>query len=165
MNPGDAPKFMMDQMLITVGKYLRICGHDAEWDTGATRHELIVRANAEGRIFVTCTQRPLDEKPVPAKSLKLEVGDPVEQFHEIIRAFGLDTTGRLFTKCIRCNVALDDVADNEAIREKVHPNVFAQHSKFYRCPKCGTVFWRGSHVVNTCRKLGLSFPKDEPEAA
>jgi uncharacterized protein with PIN domain len=26
---------------------------------------------------------------------------------------------------------------------------------FYTCPQCGTVFWKGSHVRNTCRKLRL----------
>lgn len=150
---------MMDQMLITVGKYLRIAGHDAEWDLAATRHELVARANAGGRIFVTCTRRTLDEAPKPARPLILEVGEPVGQFREIVRVFQLDVSSRLFTKCIRCNVPLDDVPDKERIRDRVHPNVFAQHTKFYTCPKCGTVFWRGSHVVNTCRKLGLPCPE------
>lgn len=161
----DEPKFMMDQMLITVGKYLRIAGHDAAWDLTATRHELVVRANADGRIFVTCTHRKLDEVPVPARQLVLDVGDPVAQFREMVRIHELDVSSRLFTKCIRCNVALDTVASRESVRGVVHPGVFERHAKFFRCPRCETVFWRGSHVVNTCRKLGLPLPDDTPENA
>lgn len=149
---------MMDQMVVVVGKYLRIAGHDAEWDFSADRHGLILRANAEERIFVTCNHRTLDEVPKPSQSLVLAVADPVDQFHLLAATYKLDLTSRLFTKCIRCNVALETVTDNELIRAHVHPNVFAQQAKFYKCPRCGTVFWRGGHVVNTCRKLRLPLP-------
>jgi uncharacterized protein with PIN domain len=37
--------------------------------------------------------------------------------------------------------------------------VRARHRLFFTCPSCGTVFWRGSHVENTCRKLGLEPPR------
>lgn len=159
MDSGDEPRFLMDQMLVTVGKYLRVAGHDAEWDLRATRRELIVRANAGGRVFVTCNRRALDEVPRPAAGCTLAVGDPVAQFREIVRLFGLDAEAGLFTKCIRCNVPLDTVADHETVRGRVHPNVFARHRRFYACPRCGTVFWRGSHVANACRKLNLPPPE------
>ena len=36
-------RFMVDHMLIKLGKYLRILGYDAAWDDGVRTHELILR--------------------------------------------------------------------------------------------------------------------------
>jgi uncharacterized protein with PIN domain len=51
---------------------------------------------------------------------------------------------------------LQSVPDKKEIEARVHPNVYGRFEQFYRCPSCGTVFWKGSHVRNTSRKLGLS---------
>jgi len=64
----------------------------------------------------------------------------------------------LFSRCIRCNVELGAVKDKQAVAERVHPNVLSRHERFFACPRCGTIFWHGSHVANTCRKLGLPPP-------
>lgn len=142
-------------MLIKLGKYLRILGYDAEWDLVLRTHELIGRANAEGRIFVTRNSRLTHQYPAPRKLIVLAEADPVQQLQALVSELSLDTAGGLFSKCIRCNVLLDEVTDKNRIRDAVHPNVYARYDRFYTCPKCGTVFWRGSHVRNTCRKLGL----------
>ena len=159
---GDAadPRFVMDHMLIRVGKYLRICGFDAVWDLGVRTHELIRRANAEGRVFVTRNRHIEENYPLPREWLFLDSGAPVGQFREIVRRLHLDPAAGLFRKCIRCNVALEAVPDRNEVAPRVHPNVLARHERFQRCPHCGTVFWFGSHVDNTCRKLGL--PRPDP---
>ena len=59
-----------------------------------------------------------------------------------------------------CNVPLVPAPDREALRARVHPGVFARHRAFTVCPRCGTVFWFGSHVRNTCAKLGLPAPPE-----
>jgi hypothetical protein len=81
----------------------------------------------------------------------------------VARAFGLNLESGLFTQCIKCNLPLAPVAEKSAIRERVHPNVYARHAAFFTCPGCGTVFWKGSHVRNTCRKLGVADISDRPE--
>ena len=152
--PG-APRFMVDQMAIRLGKYLRILGYDAVWDAGATTRELAGRADVEDRILLTRNTRMPDQYPAPRRLLRLRSPDPVEQLGQVIDAFQLDTQRGLFSMCIRCNVALDEVTDKAAIRSGVHPNVYQRFDTFYTCPRCGTIFWKGSHVRNTCRKLGL----------
>jgi uncharacterized protein len=146
--------FVVDHMLIKLGKYLRILGYDAVWDNGLRTHELILRANAEGRVFLTRNTR-LDQYPVPGRSVLLASTDPVEQLRQVAAEFELDLAVGLFSRCIRCNVRLDTVADKSTIEARVHPNVYSRHEAFYTCPNCGTVFWKGSHVANTVRKLGL----------
>jgi uncharacterized protein with PIN domain len=84
--------------------------------------------------------------------------EPVAQLRELMDDLGLAAGSRLFSRCVRCNVELVDVPDRESVRDRVHPNVYARYERFYTCPRCGTVFWKGSHVRNTCAKLGLDFP-------
>jgi len=156
MKDSSDTRFMVDHMLIKLGKYLRILGYDADWDLQLRTHELIQRANAEGRVFVTRNMRLHDQYPQPERMVAIASTDPVAQLQQVVQEAGLDVRARLFSKCIRCNIALENVASKEEIRENVHPNVYRQFDAFYRCPSCGTVFWKGSHVRNTCRKLGLA---------
>lgn len=151
-------RFMMDHMVIRLGKYLRVIGCDAAWNLSVRTHELIARANAEGRVFVTRNRQLPFQYPQPAALFLLTESDPARQLHLLVEAFGIDPHGSLFKHCIRCNVPLRVVGDKTAIRERVHPNVYVRHERFYACPSCATVFWHGSHVTNTCRKLGLTPP-------
>ena len=66
-------------------------------------------------------------------------------------------------QALAASVALAAVPDKVAIQDKVHPNVYRQHERYFQCPSCGTVFWHGSHVTHTCRKLGLTPPPDDRE--
>jgi uncharacterized protein with PIN domain len=146
---------MMDHMVVRLGKYLRALGYDAIWGPGVRTHELILAANKDARWFVTRNTRLPAEYPAPHKLIRVRSDDPVEQLRELRAAFPDLFGGRPFSRCIRCNVPLQPVPDKTSIRDRVHPNVFARYHHFFRCPCCATVFWKGSHVRNTCRKLGI----------
>jgi uncharacterized protein with PIN domain len=152
------PCFLVDASLIKLGRYLRCLGFDAEWDESASARELATRAEDQGRIFVTRSTRLDFEVPRPGACVELRAGDAEQQLAQLVRELGLDARRWLFTRCIRCNVELERVRDREQVRALVAPEVFARQSEFFRCPRCATVFWRGSHVANTCRKLGLEPP-------
>lgn len=158
MNENLDIRFMVDHMLIKLGKYLRILGYDAAWDKDLRTHELILRANIEERMFLTRNTRLPEQYPSVKRALVLASTDSVEQLSEVINQTGIDPQAWLFSKCIRCNVLLDKVADKKEIEAAVHPNVYTRHEKFFKCPVCGTVFWHGSHVANTCMKLGIKMP-------
>lgn len=163
MDPAaDKPRFMMDRMVEKVGKYVRILGYDAAWDRSLTTRELIHRANIEGRIFITRNTRLDDQYPYAQRKLVLRSLDPVQQLQELSKAYPLDIAG-LFSKCIRCNIELVVITDKRIIASRVHANVYACYNRFFSCPCCGTVFWKGSHVRNTCRKLGLPDNSDMKE--
>jgi uncharacterized protein with PIN domain len=153
----DPPRFLLDGMLIRLGKYLRCLGYDAGWERGVGTRELAGRAAAEERVFLTRNTRIGSEIPAPPRWLLVEGDDPVEQLRAVERSMGLDPEQRLFTRCIRCNVELR-AAQPDEIAARVMEAVRARHRVFFTCPSCGTVFWRGSHVENTCRKLGIEPP-------
>jgi len=153
---GESACFMIDHMLIRLGKYLRIAGYDAEWDLTLRTHELILKANAEDRIFVTRNKHLPYQYPVPRRVILLCTTDPAAQFHQVASELRLDIQSNLFSKCIRCNVKLREISDRSEISSKVHPNVLQRYHRFYACPSCGTIFWKGSHVRNTCIKLQVA---------
>lgn len=157
----DAPRppMLVDHMLVKLGCYLRVLGYDASYLAAHRTHELIERANFEGRVFLTRNRHLEHAYPRPRAALVLEPDDPVRQLGHTVAALDLDPRRWLFTRCIRCNVALVPVADAEEIRGQVLPQVFASYRRFWRCPSCLTVFWHGSHVRNACRKLGIEPPR------
>ena len=161
--PTGAAPFLVDHMLIKLGKYLRILGHDAVWIPGERSLDLVARANREGRVFLTRNARLRHQEPRAARSVLISSDDPVIQLREVVHALHLQPEALLFTRCIRCNLPLEKVSDKAAIEDRVHPNVYECYRSFYRCPDCGTVFWKGSHVRNTCRKLGISWEGETGE--
>ena len=149
------PRFVIDHMLIKLGKYLRILGYDAAWDKSLRTHELIRRANAEQRVFLTCNRRLVAQYPIPDRVVLVGEHDPVKQLQSLITSLALTPTANLFSRCIRCNVELHEVVDRAQVQSRAHPRILACYPRIYTCPHCNTVFWRGSHVRNTCRRLGL----------
>lgn len=155
---GALPCFMVDHMLARLGAYLRAVGCDAAAHPTLRVQELIDRANREDRVFLTRRRVSAERGPVPRRGLRLRSDRPAEQLREVAQVFGLDLGVKLFTRCLRCNVELAAVADPAAVRDRVPPRVFAAQARFTVCPACGRIFWSGSHVRNTCRKLGLRLP-------
>ena len=154
------PRFEVDHMLEKLGKYLRILGFDADWERAKRTHELVEKANAEGRVFLTRNSRVEAQFPRPESIHFVRAEDPVEGLREVVEALGLDPRARLFARCIRCNVELEELSELGEHAARVIPEVRARHRRFWRCPRCGTIFWRGTHVENTCAKLGI--PPPEP---
>jgi uncharacterized protein with PIN domain len=142
-------------MLVKLGRYLRLAGYDTIWNAAIRTHELILRANAEERIFLTRNRSLAERYPGADNSFVVGSELPVEQFREVVKACDLDCSAGMFSRCVKCNTLLSKVGNKEDIRDKVHPNVYARFDTFLMCPACGQVYWRGSHVRNTLRKLGL----------
>lgn len=156
MEPGvPEPRFEVDAMLIKLARYLRCLGYDASCDPELSLARRIARARSQGRAFLTRNTR-VDEPG--AKVLLVRGDDPVEQLAQVVAEAGLDPCARLFTRCIRCNVPLVEVPKDDLVRTRVPEGVWRQHERYWTCPSCATVFWHGSHVANTCRKLGIAPP-------
>ncbi len=146
--------FVTDSMLEKLARYLRCCGADAHSDSGASRATLIELANREDRYFLTRNRHLAHHHPLPRHEVQIESDDPLEQIHQLLDA-GLVDTSAMFSRCIKCNRILEPI-ERDAVRERVPPGVLATYRSFFTCTGCGTVFWRGSHVRNTCRKLGVA---------
>src|SRR5262245_53619269 len=138
-------RFLVDGMLVRLGKYLRCAGCDAVWDVSLPSRKCAARAVSEGRIFVTRNTRIDEEFKAPASTIAVVSDDPVAQFAQLVDACGPGILARPFTRCIRCNVELDQLTDADVIEDRVPAAVRAAHQRYWRCPSCATVFWHGSH--------------------
>ena len=147
---------MVDHMVLRLGKYLRIIGCDAAWDRTADTRSLIHRANREHRVLITRNTHPADQHPLPQFFFLVKPDDPVRQFHEVVRHFGLNTSDRLFSRCFQCNALLEVLAKDETLSGKLPARIVASHTQFFQCPQCRHIFWKGTHVRNTLQHLGLS---------
>lgn len=154
--------FVADSMLEKLARYLRCAGADVISDRSASTATLIERANRENRRFLTRNRHLAHHHPLPRHEIQLESDDPVEQFKQLVRA-GMVETSRIFTRCIRCNLPLVE-AERDTVRERVPAGVFKGYRRFFTCSSCETVFWLGSHVRNTCRKLGLPDVSEREES-
>ncbi len=77
--------------------------------------------------------------------LLLESEKPFEQFREVVRRFEIKKPKELFTRCLICNAVLRR-ANAEEVRANTPQKVRENVQTFYCCPKCGKVYWEGSHT-------------------
>lgn len=82
----------------------------------------------------------------------------LEQLRDLCRELDLRVSGdRLFTRCLRCNVELDEVSRSD-VERIVPPYVYSTQPEFSRCHGCGRIFWAATHrtsAVESLKAVGL----------
>ncbi len=155
------PRFLVDEMLEHLARWLRVMGYDAagagersarERSAGERTDEALVRrALAERRILVT-RDRNLPEEWRLRNVVVVDEDRPWDQLQALVRRLELDPEARAFTRCSRCNEPLDDVSPAQ-VREAVPPAVLQREERFRRCPACGRVYWEGGHTRRMRERL------------
>lgn len=141
-------KFIVDQNVGKMAKWLRMAGFDVALFTGADDAALIAAALAEGRILLTRDRRIMKRGPIAGgriRAVLIESDRLPDQVRQVVAALNLDRSQfRPFTLCLECNQRLE-VRQREAIRERIPPYVGLTQDRFAECPACGRLFWPGSH--------------------
>ncbi|MEW6103167.1 MAG: Mut7-C RNAse domain-containing protein [bacterium] len=134
-------KFILDDMLGKLARWLRIMGYDAKYCTRISDDELINEAKKEGRILLTRDR--LLVKRFAVSSLLIKSEDIKEQIKQVIERFNLDTKN-IFTRCPSCNGLLEKIKKEKAYNNV--PNiVFSRYDNFSLCTLCGKYYWKGNH--------------------
>jgi uncharacterized protein with PIN domain len=139
--PGREVRFLADAMLGRLATWLRVLGYDAEYERGKDRL-LVERARREERILLTRDTGLLRRRGLP-RHLFVRSDAVREQLREVLGAFRLvpNPDGR---RCLRCNVPLEPCPRDEA-QGRVPDFVWASQQGFTACPRCGRIYWAGSH--------------------
>ena len=145
------PRFALDAMLGRLARWLRVLGLDATWRAAVADAALVRHALDEGRWLLTRDRALPAEWRVPRIHL-VESEQPLEQLREIFDAFALRPGVRLFARCTRCNAPIEAVP-REVAATRVPPRVLVRNERFWRCPRCGRIYWEGSHVDRMRRTL------------
>jgi uncharacterized protein with PIN domain len=143
----DAPRFMADQNVGKLARWLRMLGFDTLFFDGRDDGEMVQLALEQGRIILTRDTRIMQRKIVTSGRLKalLFVTDrSAEQVCQTVKSLGLKDNLRPFTLCIEDNHPLE-VRSKEAVKDRVPPYVFQTQKQYMECPHCQRIYWRGTH--------------------
>lgn len=146
---GDAarapPSFVADTHLGKLARHLRLAGFDCLWRNDWDDDALVAAAGSGARIVLTRDKGVLRRRAV-VRGRFVRATESEAQLAEIVRAFGLQTQLRSFSRCRECNVLLEDVAKH-VVEAALPERVRALYTRFKRCPNCARVYWEGSHFA------------------
>lgn len=159
MNPNEV-RFAADAMLQLLAKWLRLLGYDCLAGSGIFGRALVEQAVAERRWVLTRNRRYAAELPL----LLLERADIFcvaseslpAQLREVVDRFSLEPTAFLFTRCLVCNEPLTSLT-KPRLPANIPQAVRTREERFWICGHCGRVYWQGSHVKNSTRRLNAWF--------
>lgn len=147
------PRFIADHMLGSLARWLRIMGYDTIYDKTMDDPAISKMARAENR-FVLTRDKELAKEP---GALLLVDDDLDMQLKVTGEKFGLKFSEALI-RCSSCNGELLDLPKDDA-KGHIPEGAFANNERFWKCSKCGKIFWKGSHwlgIMERLRKLNLA---------
>jgi hypothetical protein len=152
-------KFLLDNMLGKLAKWLRILGYDAVFLETNYDDELIELAMEEKRILLTRDQKLAKNFMVPTLLIKSEKVD--EQLLQVVKRYGLEMEEHLLTRCPKCNLPLKQI-DKEDAREFVPEMVYNSYEEFWMCSSCQRRYWSGTHWQNIKKKVSMIKERIDP---
>jgi uncharacterized protein len=147
----EALAFVADGHLGKLTRNLRLLGIDVSYRSDARDNELLVTMVRERRALLTRDRRLLLHRVVQTGYYPRSQHS-MEQTVEVIKRFNLAGKLAPFQRCLRCNERLNQAA-KETVVEKLQPLTRLYYHDFRRCPKCGQIYWRGSHFERLARRV------------
>lgn len=147
------PKFVADHMLGSLARWLRMIGYDTVYDKNMDDKQIASLARSENR-FVLTRDRELSKEP---GAMMVESDDLDTQLKAVADKFGLKFQDDLI-RCSACNGDLQDLPKEEA-KPHVPEGAFNVNERFWKCSKCGKVYWKGTHwlgIMDRLKKLNLA---------
>jgi uncharacterized protein with PIN domain len=137
-------KFLVDQPLGGLAKWLRFCGFDATlvrlvpdqpqtWPPPRPKTHILTKQASCERL-----KRP--------DLLVLTGAQPDAQLEEVIQRLRISASQlHPLSRCSHCNAPLVWL-DRDLVQGRVPEHVFLYHRQFSECPRCHRVYWPGSHI-------------------
>jgi uncharacterized protein with PIN domain len=88
----------------------------------------------------------------PENIVLITSDDLASQLHELNNQLGIFNSLNLFSICLNCNIPVEIISKN-AILDQVPEKVRLRIERFWYCPSCHQVYWKGGHVTRMLDKL------------
>ncbi len=137
-------KFIADVMLGRLAKRMRLLGFDVYYDRTLDDNEIIRLSLEQDRVILT-RDTGLAARPLASRNIFVKSDDVRKQLEQVLSAFPANEPAAPLTRCSECNAPLA-VASKPDIRDSVPGYVYDKYNFFLKCPSCGRVYWRGTHV-------------------
>ena len=144
-------RFIADGHLGSLTRNLRLLGFDVAYDQKADDRQLLDVMSRENRAILTRDRRLLMHAIVRHGYFPRSQ-DPDEQTVEVLERFELAELITPFTRCLRCNAALEETAKDDII-DKLEPLTKIYYNQFRRCPGCKQIYWSGSHFPKLQKRI------------
>jgi len=149
---GGPKRFLCDEMLHRLGRYLRMAGYDTLFTAkGDHDNEVLRRAEEEDRWLFTCDTKIFTHSYKWNKVLLLTTSRLAEQIDFITHHFNLKWSEDAFTRCTIDNTPLVEATQEQV--EKVPPGARELEGPVLYCPGCERLYWRGSHFEKMWEQL------------
>ena len=147
-----APSFLVDGMLGSLNRWLRICGYETEFSGDASDEEILERGRERGLILLTRDRmlfREAGRSGVDA--FLVGGGSDEERLASVAREYCL-VLDPVMARCTICGGRLEE-APRDEIAGEVPRDSLEAYDEFWRCSGCGKVYWRGSHWMKIVKKV------------
>ncbi len=147
--------FIVDGMLGSLARWLRIAGYDSTYFRGLEDNRLLDETRDSSRIMLT-RDRELYQRSqkLGLKSIYLESEEVKAQLSNLKRELGLELSATN-TRCPRCNGLLKETPKTD-VQDLVPKESFNSFHEFWICGDCAGVYWKGSHWVKIRETLGTT---------
>lgn len=138
-------RWLVDEMLGRLARFLRILGYDSEYAQGMPDDAIRDRALGEGRTLIT---RDAELAERTAGAVLLTSTDLKGQLIALRGKYPQLARAPRFIRCTLCNGTLRVFDQGEAGTSEVPSYLLERASKgeLYRCERCAHLFWEGSHT-------------------
>jgi uncharacterized protein with PIN domain len=142
-------KFLVDQPLAGLAKWLRLCGLDAAVINFSAPKDLPLPTPGTYLITRQAGFRHRRREDL----LVLAANDPEDQVAEVFRVLKLSHRDLApLSRCGECNDLLVPVPREDALG-LVPDYVYHTQAKFFQCPRCQRLYWPGSHPARIIAKI------------
>jgi hypothetical protein len=156
-------KFIVDRMVCKLGRWLRIFGYDTkmikeENDERYGREDdglMLKIAEEEGRILVTRDVALFREAVKSGReAVCIKANSLEEQILELKKSLDINIDLKM-DRCTICNgdIVLEDNLDELYEKDYVPKKLISRGEKFWKCAKCGQIYWMGTHWDNMKEKV------------
>lgn len=148
-------KFICDDNLGKLAKWLRTLGYDTLFFDPIEDGELVARALKEGRVVLSRdAQLSRFKFKLGENLLRIESDKSLEQVKQVVDHFRLKPDKEsIFSRCSVCNEPLEKV-EKEKIKDRLYPFVYKTQDHFVHCPKCDRIYWSATHAEKMMKTLG-----------
>jgi hypothetical protein len=150
-------RFILDNHLGRLCRYLRLLGLDCLFDPDAEDEELAQISASQERILLTrdrqLLMRSLVTQGYCVRSLVLD-----EQLEEVFHRYKLTAEVRPFGRCAECNSLLVSV-DKAQVDHRLEPLTRLYFDEFHLCPGCDRIYWKGSHYIKLSHSFQVLFDR------
>lgn len=143
-------RFLCDQMLTRLGRWLRAAGYDTVIvDRPQPDREILDFAIQEDRYLISRDRHFLDFTKGQDHIIYLKSNMLQDCIDELNEKLTIDWTFNLFSRCLICNTEFQVTEPDETVPE----GVINWCKEYWKCSNCNKIFWQGSHTKQMTQKL------------